>query len=883
MSNKALYPKQGFFFLLSSAVIFSSFVNENNNFIFPLIFVFSFTLFVRERKDLIYLVLAFLPPIFFGMELLLITYPALLVSRGFGGYALKILIGAILLNKISLYISNLSIYQIYGWNLATLLYLFLPTLMAFIFVNKKNYKLFGIFYFGVLLVIFSIIFFNSWITIELFTSPLFRLCALLITTLIFINTPIKLEIKKNDTELINNKKNIFLLIIIFSIPILFISEGKYKKIIFDESHGQWASIRDLEKHKNKFGRDYFYSYSILNEFLEKNGYLTNSLLNENELNLKANELFILKMPSAELSEKFIDNLLMNINDGGDVLVISDHTNLYNNSYYLNKFLKNLSIEIGDTAVFNKQGMPNKSETTYFSFIHGMISSNIEVMSWLTGTSLKAFGINFFPLDSYRLSFSEEGDYSNQNRFGTFQPNTKKPYLEHISFGKVNYGKGSVYILLDSTPWSNFSISKVEYKQYFQNLIHICEQERLTYLQQLLLLALLIYLITKIVLKIDQNNLLGISLIVLYFSVITLGRFIVLKELKEDEDYNLQIYSGDEVNYEYLNQLVPTGEKNYTRITSALNRNNLDPLVLNNNKKINLNSSRKILAININPNDLPQSYEVINYIRGGGNLTLLFDQNKASNKDIKNFLNELGIRIKPKVSLGFVESIDSIQDNLISRKTNKPIKDIRWISYATDNSFFKLDFMTNIFQRFKIRPIGIPYKNGFLNISFSADQFSDYVIGDIWEGIHTTNIAKQREKLLANLVTNQLNIKYDMRSSQERNIYYEFAKLNKYQIYEDGQLLIQGKFHIDNYSENVSPSRDIEAYLYNLGSQAKWFINNQCLHQDNNSCSNNFISDDLVEWRVIFKINNTTNKKQVELIHDRQTAGLNFTYNVLFSE
>mgnify|MGYP004296789743 CR=1 FL=1 len=127
-----------------------------------------------------------------------------------------------------------------------------------------------------------------------------------------------------------------------------------------------------------------------------------------------------------------------------------------------------SIKIGSNAVFDKYGFPNEVRVKRFQALLGKINSDNSLLGYQTGSAFKNFPLNSVVLSSYGLSFAEPGDYSRPNRFGPLVPKLSLPYVNHASSIGIQYGRGGVVVIADSTQWSNFSIFKKSYKDLFKN-------------------------------------------------------------------------------------------------------------------------------------------------------------------------------------------------------------------------------------------------------------------------------------------------------------------------------------------------------------------------------------------------------------------------------
>ncbi len=96
------------------------------------------------------------------------------------------------------------------------------------------------------------------------------------------------------------------------------------------------------------------------------------------------------------------------------------------------------------------------------------------------------------------------------------------------------------------------------------------------------------------------------------------------------------------------------------------------------------------------------------------------------------------------------------------------------------------------------------------------------------------------------------------------------------------MIVNGKF-TEKIVDNFNPSKNIETYLFSLLNQALSFINIHCLDGPvEGECLSNYVSEDMLEWRIKFRKENH-NISAIELIHQRDSNGLNYTYNIVYGK
>lgn len=852
-------------------------VYEQN--IFYLFFLFpAFLYLVANKLNNILLVIAlFFLAYFAGPYSLIVSIPLIFWRLGYFNTGLKIGLFLLSLNTLSSYIENFSSNEFFGINLSSIAALFLPNFSVIVFLSKKNLKpLLTFFWLNFFLFLFLLLLSINWLTPNIFASPIFRIIFLTIPYYIFYIHRLTLVTEKLTISPIKLKL-IFLCVSIISFVSIF-NNQKPKEIKFDESHGLWETV-NAEYNPTSFGRGVNYTYSILRDYSNKLGYKTSTFNNENEDFPDKGDLFVLKMPTVSLSDNFILRLTNWVKNGGSLLVVSDHTDLYDSTQNINKLLsynsKNL---LSDKAVFDKSGLPNNPNYYLSNVIAGHMGGNDVFFPWQTGTSLDHISLISKRFISYGMSFAEHGIYSNQNRFGDFVPDLKYSYLNHTAGLAWTLGKGNIIMINDSTPWSNFSIYKSQYKHLYKSVIDIASNHNLLFVVSFLPLIILLYLLFAY--YDSKNRYTGISLFLLILSIS--ANFLFAKSTfysdKDKQDFRTIVVTGPNTSIEFLKQIIPIGVNNYSRIVASLNKYDLDPILYTYEQVRNVNNiNNNILLIEPNISQLPRNSEVFKALSSGINITILFDNEQVSNKHIQKWISELGLKINSKAMLSNEESFYPINDDFITRRSPVILKNTRYFVFPSQYSLLKFRFGDSLVQSFSVRPTNFPDTSGLLNISFSADQFSDNSIGDIWEGVRPNFNGVIREKYFSDVLLGNERI---LKSNNDPvRISYD-KKLKKYLVLKDGSKILEGNL-LNQYQQNYNPSKNIQTYISSLKDDVRYFIDNQCNSKGEfTQCAEKFIAKDLSEWFVTYRIKDKE-INVIEIIRERDSRDLAYTINIIF--
>ena len=210
------------------------------------------------------------------------------------------------------------------------------------------------------------------------------------------------------------------------------------------SNGNWAYVDDdIDDLTIKTQ----YSYSILSELL--NAELTK--VDEIE---KYNELWIIT-PTSPFRKIEEDKILSWLGEGGKLIIISDHTDLFGHAEVLNQLLESLSFEIDKNAIVGYQG----GGGTYRGFSG--------TYNGLTAASISGSSIPFLHIFGY-----DDGiDYSKSSFFNDFRI-TSEDRFSYFRCGTVGSHKRGIYkVFSDSTLFSNFGITRPSSQHILQLLVN----------------------------------------------------------------------------------------------------------------------------------------------------------------------------------------------------------------------------------------------------------------------------------------------------------------------------------------------------------------------------------------------------------------------------
>ena len=733
-----------------------------------------------------------------------------------------------------------------------------------------------------LLIYFSLA--SGSVDLEIFTAPWFRWS--LGIPLLFAARLRSHEKESPETYLpLKSVGAALFLVGTFSVLLLHYNRSTIDQVIFDESHGEWESTKTSFEPQD-FGRSFTYTYRVLFDYVRT---LDKKALRYEGGTLPSpeNSLFVLKMPTKALEEGFINEISQWTKNGGALLVVADHTNLFDTTAHLSPLLERLNgVQIGHTANFSKTGLPASTNIGIGGSILGHLTGVSQKFTYLTGTTFDRIPYGAAILGLYGPSFSEGAIYQQPNRFGTFKPSSRHAYGNHASLLAYSYGKGTVYVLADSTPWSNFSMFKATYQDLFRHLVEVSEFKHYVWL-----LTLSTYLSTVLLLML---TIMGTSSVLAVVALGTTVFFFVANLTVSADLYNsfskthtpkLNIFVGSEATVEFLSQIVPVGTQNFSRMLASLQKYSR-PIRLASEKGPPFeNSAPSNLLIYPSVDNLPSAYSCLDYIANGGRLVILFDPHHAKNVALKNWLDSLSLFIQPTRVLAYSEN----PAYFLEDRFYQPVFRYQAFRVSTFSSSHLVERdSTDLWQVFEVRnqTIDASRPTGSLVIGFQASQISDAAIGDIWDGSIPSFLSVLRERELATALFSGRYEEQVPVVSWSKDLAPKFSVyrplLKNYAVTKDGAKLFSGTFgNTAVKSQDAGLGEHAKSYLAKLQDHVLKFWKEECsMGAENTTCLKRFISSDNVEWVVHFS-RKGRDLQAIELVHDKTFSGLAASYNILF--
>jgi len=164
------------------------------------------------------------------------------------------------------------------------------------------------------------------------------------------------------------------------------------------------------------------------------------------------DVLVLKVPDRAFSESEVSCIDQFVRDGGGLVAIGDHTDLFGCNTALNQVTCSMGIEFQQTSVASRHGGQPGSDGTWGQ---GWMERAASGLQWLTGCSLKLTG-TARPALVCADGFSDHVVFSNYSFFGNMTCEPDEMPGPTVQAATAYYGHGVVVALTDGTIFTNFA-------------------------------------------------------------------------------------------------------------------------------------------------------------------------------------------------------------------------------------------------------------------------------------------------------------------------------------------------------------------------------------------------------------------------------------------
>ncbi len=228
------------------------------------------------------------------------------------------------------------------------------------------------------------------------------------------------------------------------------------RILMDGAHSDWEWTH-IPFNREIYGRQSTYNYYCLIDYLAHHYpvmHVNDRAPLSDEL-LAAYDVLILKTPTSPFLEDERAAVVRFVERGGGLLLISDHTNLFGMTTYLNPMGEPFGVAFDTDDTFQlTTGQPTRYTRGRLG-AHPIVAHMPE-FEFETSCTLRP-SWRMTPVMVGRGMGSEQVDYEHVNFFGNIIADPDERWGAFLQAGALHHGAGRVAAFTDSTVWSNFSV------------------------------------------------------------------------------------------------------------------------------------------------------------------------------------------------------------------------------------------------------------------------------------------------------------------------------------------------------------------------------------------------------------------------------------------
>lgn len=232
-----------------------------------------------------------------------------------------------------------------------------------------------------------------------------------------------------------------------------VGERKAGRVAVDEFHSRWEPT-DRPMDTDWYGHLSGYNYACLYDFCSRYyemSRLTNSLTDAALANL---DVLILKVPTERFQPAEIDAIIRYVDRGGSVLLIGEHTDVFNTSFHLNPVARRFGFEFRYDCLF---GMESFFDQFYpRQRLRHPVLQNVPGFDFATSCSIdvnSGFGRGVIVSTGLKNSMA---DYHANNYYPQAVDHAAMRSGAFVQLWSARHGRGRVLAFTDSTIFSNFS-------------------------------------------------------------------------------------------------------------------------------------------------------------------------------------------------------------------------------------------------------------------------------------------------------------------------------------------------------------------------------------------------------------------------------------------
>ena len=426
--------------------------------------------------------------------------------------------------------------------------------------------------------------------------------------------------------------------------VFFHDPGKIKngRVLLDEKHSDWEWTEE-KLDTIVYGKRSLYNYSCLADFIGHYYHFERNFELITEDILANYDILIIKTPTSSFSEGELDAIEEFVANGGGLLLIGDHTNVFGTSTFINPLAGRFGLQYNFDATYDfKTGSLSIYKPPEF-YSHPVVQF---MPPFLFGTSctLDAPLLAEKVMIGYGLK-AVYLDYSKKNFFSTQNESAFMKYGFFLQSAGVKYGKGRVLAFSDSTVFSNFWMFMPGKPELFSGFLNWLNRANTILSYKLLLVVVCLVFFWMMLKQLKKPDLIQriylVSIIGWVVFILSYFMFSYIKfssyELPEPHTAYYRICIDNEysdIDMPILD-LTKDNQKSYNTFYVAFQRLGYFPSISSSLEK-SLNGNDLVIIINMQKEMTDRILsKLVSFLENGGKLLIL--ENKPGEKNLPNRL------------------------------------------------------------------------------------------------------------------------------------------------------------------------------------------------------------------------------------------------------
>lgn len=231
--------------------------------------------------------------------------------------------------------------------------------------------------------------------------------------------------------------------------------GKEKqgRVLLDEKHSGWEkSTRKMDT--EWYGNESGYNFYWMAEFINHHFPLTRNFEEITPALLSRYDILIIKNPTAPFAETEIDAIREFVRNGGGLYLMSEHTNVFGNSTYINPLAEAFGFSFRYDVLFD---IEHKFEQLYYppQLLPHPVVQHLPYFCFKVSCSIQPVSSQCEPIIISRGGKAQDIYYPSGNFYPPVKDHSNMPFGAFLQMVGVKAGKGRVVGFTDSTTYSNF--------------------------------------------------------------------------------------------------------------------------------------------------------------------------------------------------------------------------------------------------------------------------------------------------------------------------------------------------------------------------------------------------------------------------------------------